>query len=108
MFLAQAAAGSRLLFTYVRKDFIDGVNLYGAGPTYQRFRVKQPLWHVGLEPGRVAALLSEYGWQELEQLGSTEFAARYVRPSGRALPVSEIERVVSAVKRHASTTGSAV
>lgn len=75
-FLAQAAAGSRLVFTYVRKDFIDGVNLYGAGPTYQRFRVKQPLWHVGLEPGRVAALLSEYGWQEVEQLGSAEFAAR--------------------------------
>jgi methyltransferase (TIGR00027 family) len=32
--LAHAAAGSRLMVTYVRKDFLDGVNLYGAGPTY--------------------------------------------------------------------------
>jgi len=98
-FLAQAAAGSRLAFTYVRKDFIDGVNLYGAGPTYQRFRVKQPLWQVGMVPEQVAAFLSEYGWREAEQLGSAEFAARYVTPSGRTMPVSEIERVVSAVKR---------
>jgi methyltransferase (TIGR00027 family) len=98
-FLAQAASGSRLVFTYVRKDFIDGVNLYGAGPTYQRFRVKQPLWHFGLASQQMATLLSEYGWQELEQLGSAEFAARYVTPSGRAMPVSEIERAVSAIKR---------
>lgn len=98
-FLAQAASGSRLVFTYVRKDFIDGVNLYGAGPTYQRFRVKQPLWHFGLEPEQVATFLREYGWEEVEQLGSAELTARYIAPSGRAMPVSEIERVVSAMKR---------
>lgn len=98
-FLARAAGGSRLVFTYVRKDFIDGVTMYGAGPTYQRFRVKQPLWQFGLDPQQVPAFLREYGWEEIEQLGSAEFTARYVAPSGRALPVSEIERVVSAVKR---------
>jgi methyltransferase (TIGR00027 family) len=40
-FLAKAASGSRLVFTYIRQDFMDGVNLYGAAMTYQRFRVKQ-------------------------------------------------------------------
>jgi O-methyltransferase involved in polyketide biosynthesis len=47
---------------------------------------------------QVASFLSEYGWQEVEQLGSAELTARYIKPSGRAIPVSEIERVVCAVK----------
>jgi methyltransferase (TIGR00027 family) len=93
-FLAQAAPGSRLVFTYIRKDFLDGLNLYGAAPTYQRFRAKQQLWHFGLHPEQVAGFLSEYGWREVEQLGSTEFTERYIRPTGRDIPVSEIERAV--------------
>ncbi|HEU4329007.1 MAG TPA: SAM-dependent methyltransferase [Roseiflexaceae bacterium] len=98
-FLAQATPGSRLVFTYVRKDFIDGINLYGAAPIYQRFRVKQPLWQFGMDPDRVAAFLSEYGWRETEQLGSAEWSARYIQPCGRMLPVSELERIVACVKR---------
>lgn len=98
-FLAQAAPGSRLAFTYVRKDFLDGVELYGAGPTYQRFRVKQQLWHFGMDPAQVATFVSEYDWREVEQLGSAEFHARYLAPTGRAMPVSAIERAVYAVKQ---------
>jgi methyltransferase (TIGR00027 family) len=97
-FLAKAASGSRLVFTYIRQDFMDGVNLYGAAITYQRFRVKQQLWHFGMIPEQVAAFLEEYGWQEVEQLGSQECVARYVRPSGREIPVSEMERSVYAEK----------
>jgi methyltransferase (TIGR00027 family) len=98
-FLARAASGSRLVFTYIRKDFLDGVELYGAAPTYQRFRVKQQLWHFGLDPEQVGAFLSEYGWRELEQMGSAEFTARYIRPSGRVMSISEMERAVYAEKR---------
>lgn len=98
-FLARAASGSRLAFTYVRKDFIDGINLYGAAPTYRRFRVRQQLWHFGMEPEQVAPFLGEYGWQEVEQLGSAEFITRYIKPSGRAMSVSKIERTVYAEKR---------
>ncbi len=97
--LAQAAPGSRLVFTYVRKDFIDGINPYEAPSLYQRFRVKQPLWQFGLDPDRVTAFLSEYGWSETEQLGSAELSTRYIQPYGRTLPVSELERIVSCVKR---------
>jgi O-methyltransferase involved in polyketide biosynthesis len=78
---------------------IDGINLYGAEPTYQRFRVRQQLWRFGPDPEQVGAFLSEYGWQEVEQLGSAEFTARYIRPTGRAMPLSEMERAVYAVKR---------
>jgi methyltransferase (TIGR00027 family) len=97
-FLAKAASGSRLVFTYVRQDFMNGVNLFGAPRLYQQYRVKQKLWHFGMVPGQVAAFLGEYNWRELEQMGGQEFAARYIRPSGRELPVSEVERSVYAEK----------
>lgn len=97
-FLAKAASGSRLVFTYIRQDFINGVNLYEAAITYQRFRVQQQLWHFGMVPEQVAAFLAEYGWREVEQMGSQEFIARYIRPNQRDLPVSEIERCVYAEK----------
>ena len=48
--LRSVAPGSRLVFTYVRRDFIDGVNLYGAESLYRRFRQRQQLWHFGLQP----------------------------------------------------------
>ena len=94
--LATASAGSRLAFTYVRKDFLDGKQFYGARAAYNDFVVKRRLWRFGLEPGDVAGLLAEYGWREREQLGPDEFTARYLRPAGRELPVSEIERSVLA------------
>jgi hypothetical protein len=46
----------------------------------------------------VAALLREYGWAEREQVGPAEYAARYLQPVGRAMPISEIERFVQAEK----------
>lgn len=98
-FLANAPSGSRLVFTYVRQDFLDGINLYGAEPIYKRFRLKQQLWRFGMAPERVAAFVGEYGWNEREQLGAEECTVRYVAPSGRALPVSELERSVYAEKR---------
>ena len=34
--LQGAPPGSRLVFTYVRRDFIDGANMYGAAMLYKR------------------------------------------------------------------------
>ena len=95
-FLVQAAAGSRLVFTYIRQDFLDGINLYGAENIHQRFRVKQQVWRFGMAPEQVSAFLEAYGWQEREQMGGEEFHRRYVGPSGREMPVSEVERSVYA------------
>lgn len=93
-FLAKSASGSRLVFTYIRQDFMDGVNLYGADITYQRFRAKQQLWHFGMDPEQVDVVLEKYGWRKIEQVGSQEFIERYIRPNERDIPISEIERCV--------------
>jgi methyltransferase (TIGR00027 family) len=94
-FLSGAAAGSRLVFTYVRKDFFDGTNLYGAGPLHRRF-VAGGVWHFALDPSEVDQLLREHGWSEREQVGAAQYTERYLRPLGRELAVSEIERFVAA------------
>ena len=50
--LQGAPAGSRLVFTYVRSDFIDGTNMYGAKVLYKRFRQRQQVWKFGLDARR--------------------------------------------------------
>jgi methyltransferase (TIGR00027 family) len=94
--LTPAASGSRLIFTYIRRDFLDGTEDYGAAPARHEFVTKRHVWHFGLLPEETPALLRDYGWTEHEQVGPTEYAKRYLGPLGRDLPVSQIERFVYA------------
>lgn len=96
--LRSAPAGSRLVFTYVRRDFIDGINLYGAEPLYRRFVQRGRLWHFGLPPQEVATFLAGHGWQLCEQAGPDLITQRYIEPTGRHLTVSPIEWTAYAEK----------
>lgn len=89
--LRSVAPGSRLVFTYVRSDFIDGTNLYGTPTLYRRVRRRRQLWHFGLRPEDVAGFLADYGWRLVEQLGPQQLVARYVEPTGRNLSASQVE-----------------
>ena len=89
--LRAAAPGSRLVFTYVRRDFIDGTNRYGTRTLYRNTRERHQLWHFGLEPDEVAGFIAEYGWRLVEQAGPDEFVQRYAKPAGRDLPGSALE-----------------
>jgi methyltransferase (TIGR00027 family) len=89
--LRPVAAGSRLVFTYVRRDFIDGVNLYGAESLYRRFRGRQQLWRFGLAPEEVATFLGGHGWRLAEQAGPDLITQRYIEPTGRDLTASQVE-----------------
>jgi methyltransferase (TIGR00027 family) len=90
-YLRTAAPGSRLVFTYVRRDFIEGTNMYGAKSAYRRFREKQQIWHFGLHPDEVSAFVAEYGWRLVEQAGPDYFVQRYIEPTGRKLTASQLE-----------------
>lgn len=96
--LAKASSGSRLIFTYVLQDFLDGDNTYGLDSLYQRFRVKNPIWHFGLDPYDVAGFIGAYSWKVLEDVGADEFSSRYLKPAGRDEPIIQIERTVYAEK----------
>jgi methyltransferase (TIGR00027 family) len=94
--LAEAAPGSGLVFTFIRKDFLDGQAMYGAEAIYKAVVVKRRMWHFGLNPEQVGGFLADYGWREVEQVGSAEYATRHLKPAGRDDPVSEVERAVYA------------
>ncbi|WKG05850.1 SAM-dependent methyltransferase [Mycolicibacterium sp. HK-90] len=98
-FLRSAAPGSRLAFTYVRRDFIDGTNRYGAESLYRRFRIRSQLWQFGLDPDHVASFIDPFGWQLIEQAGPDYLAEHYLAPTGRALTASQVEWSAYAEKR---------
>ena len=56
-------------------------------------------WVFGLEPSGVDAFLKEFGLGLVADVGSADYQSRYLRPLGRDLFVSEVERVVQAVVR---------
>jgi len=98
-FLARSPAGSRLLFTYTPKNFIDGEVFYGQEYLYKQMLVKDKIWLYGIDPENVDDLLGEYGWRVLEHLDYDELGERYVKPTGRELRSMAIERIVYAERR---------
>lgn len=97
-FLAKAKTGSRMVFTYVLKDFLEGKNMYGAKSLYERFVVKEGVWLFGFDPGTLPDFVGRYGWKVLEDVGTSEFTARYLTPTDRTGAIAEIERAVCVEK----------
>ncbi|WP_422748107.1 SAM-dependent methyltransferase [Mycobacterium sp. WMMD1722] len=96
--LARAAPGSRLVFTYVRREFIEGTDLYGAGSLHRRFRQRRQIWKYGIGPDDVAPLLACHGWRLVEQAGPEYYQGHYLSPAGRRLGASEVEWTAHAEK----------
>lgn len=96
-YLAKAVRGSRLAFTYIRQDFLDGRAMYDWEKGYREY-VATNTWIFGMEPETWPSFLEKYGWQVIEDIGYDEMAARYVKPTGRALATTPIERMVLATK----------
>ncbi len=96
--LQPAVPGSRLVFTYVRRDFIDGKNMYGAAILYRRFRKRRQVWRFGLDPDEVSAFIAEYGWRLVEQAGPDYYLRNYIEPTGRNLTASQLEWTAYAEK----------
>jgi len=98
-FLASAQPGSRLVFTYVRRDFVEGRAFYDNEDLYKRLVLEDKIWLFGLNPEDVADFLDRHGWRVLEHLGYDELADAYVKPTGRQLASLALERIVYAEKR---------
>ncbi len=96
-FLSNAAMGSRLAFTYVCKDFLDGRSMYNWESGYKRF-VLGNVWHYAMEPEVLPEFLKRYGWKVIEDRGYDELADEYLKPSGRELKSTPVERMVYAEK----------
>lgn len=64
----KATPGDRLVFTYIRIDFIDSRTLYGQEVAYQKV-VNEPIWLFGLDPAGVANFLRESGCRLVKHAG---------------------------------------
>jgi len=96
-FLSKASPGSRIAFTYVRKDFSDGKNRYDWNAGYKRF-VESKIWLSAMNPKTVPEFLKGYGWKLIEDVGYDEMAEKYIGPTGRTLTSTPVERMVYAEK----------
>ncbi|AAM31165.1 methyltransferase [Methanosarcina mazei] len=96
-FLAKAGHGSLLAFTYIRKDFLDGRIMYGWENIYKKY-VRDKIWLFGMDPEEWPDFLERYGWKVVEHVGYEELAERYIRPTGRELASTPVERIVFAEK----------
>jgi methyltransferase (TIGR00027 family) len=97
-YLAQTRLGSLMIFTYIRKDFIEGKTLHGHKYLYEHMVMKDKSWLFGMDPNEVNNFLSAYGWRVREHLGYDELAEIYVKPTGRKLLSTHLERIVLAQK----------
>ena len=102
-FLARTPAGSRLVFTYTPKDFIEGEVVYGQEYLYKKMLLKDKIWFFGFDPENINDFLGKSGWRGLEHLGYDELGERYVKPTGRDLQHMAIERIVYAEKSGSAT-----
>lgn len=92
-----AVPGSKIVFTYVHRGIIDGSATFENAQKWisvtQRHGVP---WIFGIDPAELAQFLSARGFELIEQVGASEYQARYLAPLGRQLPVFEIEKTVLA------------
>ena len=96
-FLSNAQSGSKIIFTYVRKDFICGKNMDGLEDLHKRF-VKTGVWKFGMDPEDWPDFLKTYGWNIIEDVGAEDITDRYVKPTGRSFKTTSIERIIYAEK----------
>jgi methyltransferase (TIGR00027 family) len=96
-FLRNTASGSKIVFTYVRKDFIEGKHLDGLDSIYNRF-VKTGTWKFGMNPEDWPVFLKKYGWQIKEDVGADDITDKYVKATGRKFKKTSIERIIYAEK----------
>ena len=96
--IRQSRPGTRLIFTYVRQDFIDGVNLYDAQVLYNKFSKRRQIWQTGFVPEQLEEFLRGYDWRLIEQAGPGYYRDTYIRPTGRTISASPLEWTATAIK----------
>jgi methyltransferase (TIGR00027 family) len=96
-FVGASAPGSMIVFTYVLKSIIERrSDIAGADKLVDFVAKNNAPWLFGLEPASVASFLQPFHLQVIADVGNADYQARYLKPLGRNLVVSEIERIVQA------------
>jgi methyltransferase (TIGR00027 family) len=97
-YVAQAAPGSKIVFTYILKSLIEGRDLNDiAKKGMYKWMIKWfKIWIYGLEPAEIGNYLLRYNLSLIEDIGSEEMKERYMKKVNLGLDVFEIERIALA------------
>jgi methyltransferase (TIGR00027 family) len=97
IFAGKAAPGSILIFTYVLKSIIERrSDVPGATTLMNMMAKRNSPWLFGLEPSCISLFLQPFHLTLEADVGNTDYQARYLKPLGRTLVVSEAERIIQA------------
>jgi methyltransferase (TIGR00027 family) len=98
--IAKRPAGTILVFTYLVEEAITAVYGSNRSAAFRKAAGRRPEpWYFGIDPVQLKAFLADRGLTLLKDFGAEEHQADLLRPIGRALEVSEIERVAIAAAR---------
>jgi len=94
-YVAQAAPGSKIVFTYVLKSLIEGKDLNNSTKkSFYKWLVKGfKMFIYGLDPKDINDYLSKYSLSLIEDVGSEELKERYMKLVNLDLKVFDIERI---------------
>lgn len=95
-----AAAGSRIVFTYVNRRVFDSPEAFvGTAELFKALRKVGEAWHFGLDPQDLTPFLAERGFVPLEDLGALEFRALCLGPVAKDVHGYEFYRIAVAVRQ---------
>jgi len=96
-YVSKATTGSKIVFTYLLKDFIEGKNIPDGWELVYNYNLKKNnIFKFGLNQADVSNYLSKYSLNVVEDIGHEEFKDRYMKFVDLNLEVSELERIVLA------------
>ncbi len=94
---AEAATGSELLFTYVHRAVIDDPEAFaGTERLFATLKAAGEEWKFGIDPTDLAGFLSDRGLCLEQDIGSTEYRARYLPQVTRTMRGYEFYRIALA------------
>jgi len=96
-FIGKSAPGSILVFTYVLKSVIERQSDIPGADHMMDMVAQQSPWIFGLEPASIPAFLKPFHLSPIADVGSADYQEKYLKPLGRNLTVSEVERIVHAI-----------
>ena len=94
-YVSKTAPGSRIVFSYVLRGVIDGSS--EDAEKWSSFTQREGVsWIFGIDPGELEQYLSARGFALLDHVGASDYQERYLKPLGRHLNITEIERIALA------------
>ncbi|GMQ58138.1 class I SAM-dependent methyltransferase [Vallitalea sediminicola] len=96
-YIASCSKGSQVAFTYVPKSLFTSPEDFSEYKTMLKLgkRIGEE-WITGFDPDNMSVFLEEQGLTLIEDVGDTDYRARYFEPIGREMSIMPIERIAFA------------